>query len=233
VNGRGKYRRWHIWLAWGAAIPILLWVISGLIMVARPIEEVRGEGLLSDPPPIRLAGPPIPPLIAGVPVTSLSLEQRAAGSRWVVKLPDGKIRLADPATGLLLPDLSANEARREIEARYVGKAKIKSVARTSADDPPVDLRRPITAWQVSMDDGARFYVDAASGQIVATRTRWWRFYDLMWGLHIMDPQTREDTHNPFVILFGLVALGMSVLGTILLPKALKKKRNGKAPRLDT
>ena len=44
----------------------------------------------------------------------------------------------------------------------------------------------------------------------------------MWGLHIMDPRTREDTHNPFVILFGIVALAMSVLGTILLPKALEE-----------
>ena len=97
MNGRSRNRRWHIWLAWVAAIPILLWAISGLIMVARPIEEVRGEGLLNDPAPIRLVGPPIPPLIAGVPVQSLSLEQRAAGPRWVVKLPDGKTRLADPS----------------------------------------------------------------------------------------------------------------------------------------
>ena len=229
MNGRGKYRRWHIWLAWVAAIPILLWVISGLLMVARPIEEVRGEGLLADAAPIRLVGPPIPPLIAGVPLTSMSLEQRAAGPRWVIKLPDGKTRLADPKTGLLLPDLSANEARREVEARYSGKATVQSVARTNPQDPPTDLRRPIAAWQVTMYDGAHFYVDASSGQIVATRTRWWRFYDLMWGLHIMDPQTREDTHNPFVILFGVLALGMSVLGTILLPMTLKKKRNGKSP----
>jgi len=229
MNGRGKYRRWHIWLAWVAAIPILLWVISGLLMVARPIEEVRGAGLLDEPAPIRLIGPPIPPLIAGVPLTSLSLEQRAAGPRWVIKLPDGKTRLADPKTGLLLPDLSANEARREVEARYAGKGAVQSVARTNPQDPPMDLRRPIAAWQVTMDDGAHFYVDASSGQIVATRTRWWRFYDLMWGLHIMDPQTREDTHNPFVILFGLLALGMSVLGTLLLPMTLKKKRNGKSP----
>ena len=166
-------------------------------------------------------------------MTSLSLEQRAAGPRWVIKLPDGKTRLADPATGLLLPPLSANDARQEVEARYAGDAKVQSVARTSADDPPMDLRRPIAAWQVTMDDGAHFYVDAASGQIVATRTRWWRFYDLMWGLHIMDPQTREDTHNVFVILFGIAALAMSVLGTILLPKALKKKRNGKTRPLDS
>ncbi len=233
MNGRGKYRRWHIWLAWVAALPILLWVVSGLIMVARPIEEVRGTALLRDPSPIRLVGPPVPPLVAGVQLSSLTLEQRAAGPRWVIKLPDGKTRLADPATGLLLPPLSANDARQEVEARYAGDAKVQLVARTSADDPPMDLRRPIAAWQVTMDDGAHFYVDAASGQIVATRTRWWRFYDFMWGLHIMDPQTREDTHNVFVILFGVVALAMSVLGTILLPKALKKKRNGKTRPLDS
>jgi hypothetical protein len=200
-------------------------------MVARPIEEVRGEGLLADPAPIRMIGPPIPPLISGVPVQSLSLEQRAAGPRWVVKLPDGNTRLADPQTGLLMPPLSANDARREVEARYAGKASIQSVARTDADNPPIEFRRPVSAWQVVMSDGAHFYVDAASGQVVATRTGWWRFYDLMWGLHIMDPVGREDTHNPFVILFGIIALAMSVLGTILLPKALKKKRNGR--RLDS
>lgn len=231
MNGRSRYRRWHIWLAWFAAIPILLWTISGLVMVARPIQEVRGEGLLSDPVPIRMVGPPIPPLISGVPVQSLSLEQRAAGPRWVVKLPDGKTRLADPKTGLLLPPLSANDARREVEARYAGKASIESVARTEADNPPIELRRPVSAWQVVMSDGAHFYVDASSGQVIATRTGWWRFYDLMWGLHIMDPVGREDTHNPLVILFGIIALAMSVLGTILLPKALKKKRNGH--RLDS
>ncbi len=223
MNGRTRNRRWHIWLAWVAAFPILLWTISGLVMVARPIEEVRGEGLLNDPAPIRMIGPPIPPLISGVPVQSLSLEQRAGGPLWVVKLPDGKTRLADPRTGLLLAALSAIDARREVEARYAGKATVKSVSRTDADNPPLEFRRPVAAWQVTMNDGVHFYVDASSGQIVATRTGWWRFYDFMWGLHIMDPVTREDTHNSFVILFGIVALAMSVLGTILLPKALKKK----------
>jgi len=226
MNGRSRNRRWHIWLAWVASVPILLWTISGLVMVARPIEEVRGEGLLRDAPPMRLVGPPIPPSIAGVPVSSLSLEQRAAGPRWVVKLADGKVRLADPLTGLLLPALSAVDARREVEARYAGEASIRWVARTDAAKPPLELRRPVAAWQVVMSDGVHFYVDASSGQIVATRTGWWRFYDFMWGLHIMDPTTREDSHNPFVILFGVVALAMSVIGTILLPKALKKRRNG-------
>ena len=228
---RAQYRRWHIWLGWVVAIPVLLWVISGLVMVARPIEDVRGSGLLREAAPIRLAGTPIPPLVAGVPLSSLTLEQRAAGPRWVIKLPDGKTRIADPTTGLLLPALSASDARREVETRYAGDASVESVSRTSADNPPLDLRRPIDSWRVTMNDGTRFYVDASTGQIAATRTRWWRFYDLMWGLHIMDPTTREDTHNPFVIGFGIAALAMAVLGTIVLPMTIRRRRkasNGRA-----
>ena len=226
MNGRSKLRRWHIWLAWIAAVPVLLWIVSGLVMVARPIEEVRGEGLLKPAGPMRLVGPPIPPLIAGIPLTSLSLEQRAAGPRWVVKLADDTTRLANPQTGLLLPQLSAADAASEVTARYTGSSTVRSVKRTSAEDPPLDLRRPVAAWQVTMEDGTRFYVDAASGQVLATRTRWWRFYDLMWGLHIMDLTTREDSHNPLVIGFGLIALAVSVIGVILLPKTLRRKGGG-------
>ncbi len=223
MNGRSKLRRWHIWLAWIAAVPALLWIVSGLVMVARPIEEVRGEGLLRPARPMRLVGTPIPPRLDGVPLASLSLEQRAAGPRWVIKLPDGMTRLADPLTGLLLPPLSAADAAGEVSARYTGTSRVESVKRTSAARPPIDLRRPVATWQVTLGDGTRFYVDAASGQIVATRTRWWRFYDMMWGLHIMDLKTREDAHNPLVIGFGIIVLAVSLIGAILLPRTLKRK----------
>ena len=42
---RSRLRRWHIWLGWIVGIPMLVWTLSGLVMVARPIEEVRGEHL--------------------------------------------------------------------------------------------------------------------------------------------------------------------------------------------
>ena len=50
---------------------------------------------------------------------------------------------------------------------------------------------------------------------------------------ILMPFETAGLREDLVILFGLVALAMSVLGTILLPKALKKKRNGKKPTLDS
>ena len=221
---RSRLRRWHVWLGWIVGLPILLWVVTGLVMVAKPIEEVRGEGLLSEAAPLRLNGPAIPPVVAGVPLKSLELHSRAAGPRWVIILTDGTTRLADPATGALLPSPSATDAAREVTARYTGTAKIRSVARTDAARPPMEFRRPVAAWLVVMDDGTHFYVDAASGEVIARRTGWWRVYDFMWGLHIMDPQTREDTHNPWVIGFGIVALAMTLLALVLLPLTSKRRR---------
>ena len=41
---RARLRRWHVWLGWLIFIPMLLWTVSGVAMVLKPIEEVRGEG---------------------------------------------------------------------------------------------------------------------------------------------------------------------------------------------
>ena len=40
-----RFARWHIWLGWLVGVPLLLWTMSGVVMVARPIEEVRGDHL--------------------------------------------------------------------------------------------------------------------------------------------------------------------------------------------
>ncbi|GAA4723980.1 PepSY domain-containing protein [Sphingomonas lutea] len=221
---RSRLRRWHIWLGWIVGIPFLVWTVSGLIMVWKPIEEVRGTHLLADPKPMRMTGLAVPPVVAGLPIAALKLEPRAAGPRWVLGLPDGTTRLADPQSGALLPPLSAADAVREVGARYTGEAKVAAVTRIDPARPPVDFRRDMAAWQVRMDDGTHFYVDPGSGEVVARRTAWWRFYDFMWGLHIMDPQTREDTHNPWVIGFGIVSLVTTLLALIMLPMTIRRRR---------
>ena len=221
---RSRLRRWHVWLGWIVALPFLFWTVSGLIMVWKPIEEVRGSHLMAPPAPMRLDGPAVAPAIHGIPLSSLKLEQRAAGPRWVVTMNDGTNRLADPKTGAHLPPLSAADALREVTARYTGKAKVESVTRTDPAKPPLDLRRDIAAWKVTMDDGTNFYVDSGSGEVVAKRTAWWRFYDFMWGLHIMDLKTREDTHNPWILIFGGLAAGMTALALVLLPLTINRRR---------
>ena len=97
-----------------------------------------------------------------------------------------------PPPAQLLPRLGAADAAREVMARYTGSAKVAATSRIAPDRPPLELRRAMDGWRVAMSDGTHFYVDGGSGEIVAKRTRWWRFYDLMWGLHIMDLQGREE-----------------------------------------
>lgn len=221
---RSRLRRWHVWLGWVIGLPFLFWTISGLIMVWKPIEEVRGANLIAEPRPMLMTAQPVPPNVQGLPVSSLSLAQRAGGARWIVSLQDGTTRLADPASGQLLPPLGAADAAREVTARYTGKARVASVARTDPAKPPLDLRRPVAAWQVSMSDDTRFYVDVGSGEVIARRTAWWRFYDFMFGLHILDLKTREDTSNPLILGFGGLALTMTVLALVLLPLTINRRK---------
>lgn len=224
IHLRSTLRRWHIWLGWIVGVPMLFWTLSGVIMVIRPIEEVRGTGLLAEPAPFALAAPPVAPAVTGRKLNSLTLEPRATGPRWVLAFADGGTRLADPLSGALLPALGSADVVREVMTRYKGKATVASVSRTDKDKPPLDLRRPVATWKVEMSDGTRFYVDAGSGEVIARRTRFWRLYDWMWGLHIMDLQTREDTHNWWIIGFGIITLITTLLALVLLPLTGKRKR---------
>ena len=40
-----RFAKWHIWLGWLVGFPILMWTVTGLVMVIKPIEEVRGNHL--------------------------------------------------------------------------------------------------------------------------------------------------------------------------------------------
>lgn len=227
---RSRLRRWHVWLGWLVGLPMLFWTVSGLVMVARPIEEVRGEHLVSTPPAIALTGTQVAPRIEGRAAKALTLEPRAGGPRWEIEFVDGERRLADPATGRLLPRLGAADATKELMARYTGAAKVVEVSRVEADAPPLELRRAMNGWRVAMDDGTHFYVDGGSGEIIARRTRWWRFYDFMWGLHIMDLEGREDMHNPWVVSFAALSIGMVLLAFVLLPMTIRRRsRKRSAP----
>jgi hypothetical protein len=217
-------RKYHIWLGWVIGLPMLAWTVSGLIMVIRPIEQVRGEHLLGEAPVLQTGAVPVPPQIGPRPVASILLEQRSNGPKWIVRYADGEARLADAATGRLLPRLNAQQAAQAVRDRYAGSASIKTVDFVSGDSPPVDLRRKVDSWRVSMSDGTRFYVNAATGEIIARRTAFWRIYDFMWGLHIMDLKTREDTSNPLVIGFGIVTLVTTILAIVLLPLTLRRRK---------
>ena len=177
-----RFARWHIWLGWVVGLPILMWTVTGLVMVARPIEEVRGSALQAPAVPVAPGAYTLPEM--DEPIHHAELIQQPIGPVWLVTTTDGgRYRYYAP-DGSLVPPVIESEAREIAEASFA--------------------------------DGTNLYIDAATGEVLALRTGWWRIYDFMWGLHIMDPATREDTHNPFVIAFAVLATFGALLGCILL-----------------
>ena len=64
--------------------------------------------------------------------------------------------------------------------------------------------------------GTRLYVSTERGLVTARRNNRWRLFDLLWMLHIMDYQERENFNNPLVITAALFALVTVLAGLVLL-----------------
>ena len=214
------FARWHIWLGWLTGVPLLLWCVSGLVMVAKPIEEVRGNDLRRDLPEQALPpGNPAPVLNEiDVPPTVREIRSFMQNGRAVTTVTrlDGSVARYDAATGYSLPPMDESEARAIVARLIIGGERVTQARLFDADHPPLDFRQPKAAWQVTLANGTHVYVNRDSGEIAAVRTKWWRIYDLFWGLHIMDLQGREDTHHPLLILFATLATVSCILGTTLL-----------------
>lgn len=216
----------HIWLGWLVGAPILMWTITGLVMVAKPIEEVRGNHLRKHVPERALpANTQIAvslPAESTRPVRSVTTQVERGETTTRITYMDGK-------TARFRPDGSPMGRLSEVEARLIvadgidGGDQVASTARFEAEAVPLDFRRAMPVWQVVLNDGTHVYVGTETGQIEAVRTKWWRTFDFVWGLHIMDLQTREDTHHPILILFAILSVIGSLFGCVLLFRRRKSR----------
>ncbi|TIX50411.1 PepSY domain-containing protein [Alteraurantiacibacter aquimixticola] len=222
-----RFAKWHIWLGWLVGVPVLMWTLTGLVMTLKPIEEVRGEHLRAEAPVIETTELVFPTEKIG-PAASVELIAQVDGPAWIVTEPDGGRFRYSARDGSLIPPLIEDEARRIADAAYAGDGTLESVTYFPEDISPTDLRAPFAAWQAHYSDGTNLYMRAATGEVVAVRSSWWRVFDLMWGLHIMDLETREDTSHPILILFAALGVIGSLLGCILMFRRRKARVKVKA-----
>lgn len=223
-----RYARWHIWLGWLVGFPVLMWTVTGLFMVAKPIEEVRGNHLRIDSEPQALTLDSEAFGEVEGPIREIRALMQDGRPVAVVTMMDGSVRRRDMANGEAIAPLDAASARALVEQRIKGGDKVRSVVFFEADETPFDFRREMPVWQVALEDGAHIYVGRDTGQIEAVRTSWWRAFDFMWGLHIMDLQTRElDEQSPFnyamLVIFASLAVFGSLLGCILMFRRRKAR----------
>lgn len=217
-----RFARWHIWLGWVVGLPILMWAATGLFMVARPIEEVRGDDLRAPPAAIDPAGLRFPATI-GEPIEEVRLVAQPNGPAWIVTAATGQRWRYSARSGAAAPPVIKAEAGRIAAAAYAGKAKLEGATYFPAGEAPVEARTAGAAWQARFADGTHVYIDDATGEVLALRTGHWRLYDFLYGLHVMDPASHGDAHNPFAIVFATLAVLGATLGCTLLFRRRKAR----------
>lgn len=225
---RRSLQRAHIWLGWIVGGQLVLWMLSGLVMTAMPIERVRGEHLQREiAAPLGGVRGLVPPEAVLRHAGADSVTLRLLDGRPVYELREGKtpLGLHDARTGHEIV-LDAAAIRRIAEARYAGDGTVAAVARVDPANVPLDLRRDDPAWAVRFADGEGtvFYLHALTGDLLAARTNGWRLFDVMWGLHIMDWRMREDMNHPLLVAAAALGLLTTVGGVALLVLRARRPR---------
>ncbi|MGJ8563713.1 MAG: PepSY domain-containing protein [Alphaproteobacteria bacterium] len=218
-----RIRQFHLWFGLAVGAQIGLWLISGLFMTWFPIDTVRGKHLkaaadlhlITDvsnlmPPRGMLEAMDVPPQT----ITLKMLENRPV---WLLE-NGGTKALFDGKSESVISPLSREFAVQTATSRYAGAGTIDTAELLVKT--PREYGRSGPVWRVNFQapQAASFYVDATTGEVTAVRTKLWRVYDFMWGLHIMDWSSRENFNSWWIkmtasltVLFFLSGVGLLML----------------------
>ena len=210
---RNIVRNTHKYLSFFISLQLLLWTISGIYFAFNKIELVRGEQYrLTENFPINFDE---------VNFSRSDVQQVKAINRLgkIIFVVSGNrgIEYLD-AFGTPVGKLNKNEAFQIVNASSTLK--------------PIDLEeiteftkgsefrgRDLPLYKVTSlndkDQKINLYLNVFSGEITAVRSIQWRIWDLMWGFHIMDWQTRDKINNIFLKIFSILALVSSISGIML------------------
>lgn len=208
----------HKWLALAVGIQLLLWAVSGLYMVVVDLDFIHGDSLVRNlKPAIDVSG-------RFVPFDSLRRDRPDIRAIRLRALPDdgaavyeivtaAGIELVDARTGHTISPLPEARAVDLARAYYAGSGDVvRATLITSEADRPGELQsRWLPSWRVDFDDRLQtsLYVHAESGALATRRHRFWRWFDFLWSLHIMDYRERVDVNNRLLLFastLGAIAL---------------------------
>lgn len=239
-------RKIHRWLGLLMVLPIAAWMISGFWFAFNPIESIRGEHLTQPAAPLELGAAGA--AAAGLPPAWRYGLTEAFGSDWSLSAAqlthrDGRLawrlsgnagpqaftRLIDAETGQVWPQLTAEEAERLARDQLVVPGTVTAVEWVAEVEPGSEVRgRGLPLWRIRFNEpeSLHLYLDPWTAEIVARRTAYWRIFDFLWMLHILDFETRDDFNHPLLQVAALFGLVVALSGVLLwwLTTSLRRRR---------
>ena len=221
-------RRAHKWIALVVGVQALLWMLSGLYMTVISIDIIHGDHLAhANTRPLSASSPVMDPAALAQRYPGLvSFRLKRFLDREVYELHQAKsISLVDAASGAPLSPLSDAMARRLAQSLYAGKAPIKTVELVTRAPQEVSTR-PVPMWRVEFADSneTTLYLSPQTGELLAKRHDLWRWFDLLWMLHIMDYDERSDVNNTLLRVASSAGLLFALSGVWLLFYSFTRRR---------
>ena len=215
-------RNTHKYLSFFISVQLFLWTVSGIYFAFNKIELVRGEQYrLTESFPINFNE---------VKFSRSDVHQVKAINRL----------------GEIIFVVSGGKDIEYLDSfgtpvNKLNKSEVFEIVSSSSTLKPIDLEeitesskgsefrgRDLPLYKVTSlndkDKKINLYLNVFSGEITAVRSLQWRIWDLMWGFHIMDWQTRDKINNIFLKIFSILALVSSISGILLFFKVDYKSR---------
>ena len=204
MNAQRLSRFAHKWLALAVGIQLLLWAASGFYMVVVDLDFIHGDSLVRNLKP---------GLDISRPFVSFDSLRRGRSGINAVRLralaDDGAavyeivtaagIALIDARTGERMSPLPEVRIVELARAYYAGSGDaVRATLIASEADKPSEIQsQPLPLWRVDFDDWLEtsLYLHPDSGELATRRHRFWRWFDFLWSLHIMDYRERSDVNN--------------------------------------
>ena len=206
-------RNTHKYLSFFISLQLFLWTISGIYFAFNKIELVRGEQYrLTESFPVNFNE---------VKFSRSDVQQVKAINRL----------------GEIIFVVSGSKSTEYLDSfgapvNKLNKSEVFEIVSSSSTLKPIDLEeitesskgsefrgRNLPLYKVTSlndkDKKINLYLNVFSGEITAVRSLQWRIWDLMWGFHIMDWQTRDKINNIFLQIFSILALVSSISGIML------------------
>jgi hypothetical protein len=136
----------------------------------------------------------------------------------------GGVDLVDAVTGRLSGPIDEKKARQLALSAYQGDAPLESLQ--LLDKAPQEVgTRPVPMWQARFGDSGNtaLYFSPQTGNLLATRHTYWRVFDFLWMLHIMDYEQRSDVNNTLLRVAASVALLFMLSGVWLLFYSFRRR----------
>ncbi|MGO3127542.1 MAG: PepSY domain-containing protein [Luteimonas sp.] len=220
-------RRAHKWIGLLIGVQALLWTVSGVYMTVISLDIIHGDHLAHahrDALAQDTAYLPQSALLDRYPdTTSIALKRLLDRDVFELRSGDG-VLLADAVTGERLTPLPEEAALALARALYQGDAEVSRTEWVTVAPQEVQTR-PVPLWAVHFADrgATTLYLSPDTGELLARRHSLWRWFDLLWMLHIMDYDTRSDVNNTLFRVASIVGLLFALSGVWLLVYSFSRR----------